>query len=137
MIALEENSNIQDFFLNNLYEKLVRGITRNDISIMIKDIIKVDSKSLIEDLCVIAFHVRDPRAGKGERQIFYDIISVLAEYDIKLVKNLMKLIPDYGCWKDLIKISQNSPTLYEDALEIFNKQLKIDSKNAKNNKGNI
>jgi hypothetical protein len=137
MMALEEESNIQDFSLNDLYEKLVRGITRNDISILINQIIKLDNKSVIEDLCVIAFHVRDPRAGKGERQIFYDIISVLTEYDIKLVKNLMKLIPDYGCWKDLIKISQSSTALHEDALEIFNKQLKIDSKNTKNNKGNI
>ena len=137
MMALEEKSNIQDFSLNDLYEKLVRGISKNDLSIMVNEIIKVENKSLIEDLCVIAFHVRDPRAGKGERQIFYDIISVLVEYDIKLVKNLMKLIPDYGCWKDLIKISQSTPALYEDALEIFNKQLKIDGKNAKNNKGNI
>jgi hypothetical protein len=92
MMALEEKSNIQDFSLNNLYEKLVRGISKNDISILVNQIIKVENKSLIEDLCVIAFHVRDPRAGKGERQIFYDIISVLAEHDIKLVKNIMKLI---------------------------------------------
>ena len=50
----------------------------------------------------ILFWARDIRGGAGERQIFRDIITYLAQYHfVSLVKNI-DLITEYGRWDDLL-----------------------------------
>ena len=50
----------------------------------------------------ILFWARDVRGGAGERQIFRDIIQLLAEAAPKVLAKNIKFIPEFGRWDDLI-----------------------------------
>ena len=53
------------------------------------------------------FHTRDCRGdGKGERQVFYSLIWHLYHYVPKTTLELMKLVPEYGYWKDFQNMVQ-------------------------------
>jgi len=62
------------------------------------------SKAFIENpktALRILFWVRDVRGGAGERQIFRDIIQLLAEVAPKVLVKNIKFIPEFGRWDDL------------------------------------
>ena len=77
----------------------------------------------IRDLFVMAFQTRDIRGGKGEKELFYHFVSALHRYRPKLVKSMMKIVPEYGCWRDMWVLLRNIPNLEESILtytsEIF------------------
>jgi hypothetical protein len=50
----------------------------------------------------VLFWVRDIRGGAGERQIFKDILTYLAENNTDVVKKNLSLIPDFGRWDDVL-----------------------------------
>jgi hypothetical protein len=52
----------------------------------------------------ILFWVRDVRGGAGERQIFRDIISYLAENHSDVLGKNLSLIPEFGRWDDLLTL---------------------------------
>jgi hypothetical protein len=54
-----------------------------------------------EDTIVLAFQTRDVRGGKGERKLFYQMVELLLKQRPHLMKGLLNLIPEYGCWRDL------------------------------------
>ena len=56
---------------------------------------------VIEDLFVLAFQTRDVRGGKGERDLFYHLIKALNAWRPETVRDLLHLVPEYGCWRDL------------------------------------
>ena len=56
------------------------------------------------DVVILAFQVRDIRGGRGERQLFYTMLSNLYLKYPSLVMELMQLIPDYGSWMDVFKL---------------------------------
>ena len=66
------------------------------------------SKAFIEDpkrAMKLLFWARDVRGGAGERQVFKDIISYMAEnHDLALKPNL-HLISEYGRFDDLLVLS--------------------------------
>lgn len=69
----------------------------------------------------ILFWARDVRGGAGERQIFRDIISYLAEnYPDSLRKNI-SLITEYGRWDDLLALEGTK--LEADAFSLIQKGL--------------
>ena len=62
------------------------------------------SKAFIENpqtALRILFWVRDVRGGAGERQIFRDVIQLLAEAAPKVLAKNIKFIPEFGRWDDL------------------------------------
>jgi hypothetical protein len=64
-----------------------------------------------EDAWLIAFQTRDVRGGKGEREVFYKMINyLLSKSDIGLSLRMLALVPEYGCWIDLIHIMEHAPT---------------------------
>lgn len=70
-----------------------------------KRLINSFSKAFSEDALTtlrIIFWVRDVRGGAGERQIFRDIISYLAENNTEVLGKNLKLIPEFGRWDDLL-----------------------------------
>jgi hypothetical protein len=82
----------------------------------------------IEELVVIAFHLRNIRGGKGLRQLFRDMMSVLYDYDRVLVTLLLPLIPEYGYWKDVFCLSMSLPHLLEPTLRLCTLQLLEDER---------
>ena len=50
----------------------------------------------------VLFWVRDVREGAGERQIFKDILTYLAENNTDVVKKNLPLIPLFGRWDDVL-----------------------------------
>lgn len=56
----------------------------------------------------ILFWARDVREGAGERQVFKDILSYLAEANLPVLQKNMHLIPEFGRWDDLLQL-EGSP----------------------------
>ena len=54
----------------------------------------------LKDLVVLTYHIRDIRGGKGERDIFYHLLSTLPP---NFAKATLKLVPEYGFWSDIVK----------------------------------
>jgi hypothetical protein len=56
----------------------------------------------------MAFQTRDVRGGKGERAIAYEMLKTLLEDSNvgSLATNILDLVPEYGCWRDLFVLAQ-------------------------------
>ena len=79
-----------------LFTMLNRGLDVEYLQDAIRKLF-VESKTHVThqyqlDLFLMAFQTRDIRGGKGEKQLFYDMIEVLYELDPRTTKNMMKLI---------------------------------------------
>ena len=82
-------------------------------------------ESAEDDAFVLAFQTRDVRGGKGERKLFYQMAEFLLKHRPHLMKGLLDLIPEYGCWDDLFSLKE--PQQIERVLEITVEQLLMDS----------
>ena len=56
------------------------------------------------DFLVMLFQTRDIRGGKGEKDLFVHMATEVIRLRPQWVGALCKLIPEYGCWKDLWRI---------------------------------
>jgi hypothetical protein len=82
----------------SLFFKTIRGLHNENLY---KYLEKSCSEDLI-DTFVIAFHVRDCRGGKGERDIGRIMLEYLLEnYPVEFQK-ILHLIPEYGRYDDLL-----------------------------------
>jgi len=55
----------------------------------------------MKDLFVLAFQTRDIRGGKGERDLFTSLFVELLVRNVHVAEAMIRLVPEYGCWKDL------------------------------------
>ena len=69
----------------------------------------------------LLFWARDVRGGAGERQIFRDIVTYLAENRTETMRKNIGLVTEFGRWDDLL-VFLGTP-LEKDALEIIAKGL--------------
>jgi hypothetical protein len=90
-----------------LFGALNRDLNKNTLTELMDS---AKETSSVEDLFVLAYHVRDILEGKGERDLFYYMILHLYKTDPHVVIRLLQHVPHYGAWFDL----QN---LLEKALE--------------------
>lgn len=84
----------------SLFFKTVRKVDDNQLE---KYFEQAYSENYI-DAYLIAFHVRDCRGGKGEREIGRKLLRMLADKDTNLFKKVISEIPEYGRWDDLVAI---------------------------------
>ena len=77
----------------------------------------------LEELMVVAFHLRNVRGGKGERQLFRDMMSIFYEYDKSLVISVLPLLPVFGYWKDVFYLSMTLPHLLVPTMQLCAMQL--------------
>ena len=49
----------------------------------------------------MAFQTRDIRGGKGEKTLFYSLMSSILAERPEWAYVLLKLVPEYGCWRDI------------------------------------
>ena len=80
----------------------------------------------IRDLFVMAFQTRDVRGGKGEKKLFYQFMNVLNRFWPLKVMEMLTLIPEYGCWRDMWELWTAVPSLTWRILEVVKKQFMED-----------
>ena len=99
------------------------------------EIVSDFSKSFNEDALLALkwlFYCRDIREGLGERRTFRVIMHYLANEYPEVVERVLKLIPEYGRWDDLVDIlSSENTELDKTIVNIIRYQLIEDTKNMK------
>ena len=70
------------------------------------------------------FYVGDIREGKGERHIFNEVMSYLADTKPELVKAVLPLIPEYGRWDEVVNLV-TSP-VRDDVIALIKDQMEKD-----------
>jgi hypothetical protein len=70
----------------------------------------------VRDLYVMAFQTRDVRGGKGEKKLFYNFFLALYRQDNVSARELLSLVPEYGCWRDMWELMHMIPELEHDIL---------------------
>jgi hypothetical protein len=107
-----------------LFTMLTRGLGAEYIEKAVDDVIASGSQCALRDLFVMAFQTRDVRGGKGERELFYKFMTVLANRRSAVAEQMVALIPIYGCWRDMWTLAERVPALrgavFVHVLETFN-----------------
>ena len=109
-----------------LSTQLVRGASAASIAKQVKALLSSGSNEEIIDTITMAFHARDVRGGKGERRIFYDMLSAVHEVKPSLAEAVLNLVPEYGSWDDMFTLAKEIPGLKEAALSEAGMQLAVD-----------
>jgi hypothetical protein len=109
-----------------LFFKAIRGIDDTTITTLMN---KSSTEDLV-DTIVLAFHTRDCRGGKGEREVGRKMLRwVLSNYPDQFAK-VMHLIPDYARWDDVTAFfpgtSESSSLTQSDLVKLFCSQLQKD-----------
>ncbi len=109
------------------YFSLVGGMRYN-----LTDALNLFMKSYYEDPILtikILFYTRDIRAGLGERDLFRYAFNALANMYPSVAKQLIKYVPEYGRYDDLLVLLDSS--IKNDVLLFIKNQLEIDINNKK------
>ena len=121
------------------------GISEGRVSLFFKAIRGIDDtklyeylqKSLEEDLIdtfIITFNCRDPRGGKGERDIGRKLLKYLFMHKPVEFSKVFHLIPEYGRWDDLLLLfpkatiakTQTHKNVQDEVVKFFCEKLKED-----------
>lgn len=106
------NNPLVDFFA-------LAGATRNNQELGLDLFKKAFSFNKLGAIRVL-FYLRDIRGGQGERQLFRNCLTYLAEYEKDTCDKLVQHVPEYGRWDDLFVLQ------IETFLPIVHKQLSDD-----------
>ena len=114
-----------------LFFKLVRNIPSEELGQLLEAVlgvarstqidkdsseqVRAQKATMVVDAFVMAFQTRNCRGGKGERDLFYKLITRMAMDFPNTVAAMMPLVPTYGSYKDwfcilsLAKDTANTP----------------------------
>jgi hypothetical protein len=94
-----------------LFFALVRGISPEKIDTQLRKLLHPSSAlseeeqgNLVADAFLLTFQTRHCRGGKGEKDIFYQMMAVLAVEYPQTVTALLPLIPHFGSFKDWFQL---------------------------------
>lgn len=87
-----------------------------------------DAKLALKSL----FYARDIRGGLGERNLFRVIINYLADNKPEILKPLVKHIPEYGRWDDLLILFNTK--VEDEVIKLIKKQIEDDLEATKEKK---
>ena len=105
---------------NALTEQLTREVP---YAFLVEAMTPFLNETALEELVVIAFHLRNVRGGKGLRQLFRDMMGIFYEFNPMLVTLLLPLIPEYGYWKDVFYLSMTLPHMLRPTMDLCVRQL--------------
>ena len=100
-----------------LFTMLNRDLEESYIRKYVSEVIRRDSWEETRDLFVMAFQTRDIRGGKGEKKLFYQFLKALHHYHPNTTRRMLKLVPEYGCWRDMWEIWSLIPELRGDLMD--------------------
>jgi hypothetical protein len=128
-----------------LFDKLVRDASKSSerVRALVEDVLadaraRGDTES-VKNLFVMAFQTRWCRGGKAEKMLFYVLVKILYTRFPAVVLRLVRLIPEYGYWKDLLSLLGECPAgagagagvdydpLHAEVWALFAQQLKTDA----------
>lgn len=111
LIINENGALINNSSLNpcvDAFNKLVRGITDENLNKYVNEILKEANESknseILIDLFLLTFHKRNCRGGEGEKLITYKLLLKLYDFYPQSVLNLISVLPIYGYYKDYFNI---------------------------------
>lgn len=90
--------------LVDLFTQLVRGAYINP------NLVTQCLAESVEDTLVLAFQTRDVRGGKGERELFRQLLTIILKARPEL-SWAINLIPEYGRWDDVWSFKGLSPII--------------------------
>ena len=105
---------------------LVRGA---DVTMIEEKLSKLLDEKHLEDAFVLSFMNRNIRGGKGERDLFYNMYSVLLKKEKSLAIDLLDLIPHYGYWNDVFELAARNKEIENNVIALVKKQLIEDEVN--------
>lgn len=92
----------------SLFTMLVRDLDAAKITRSVQAILKNGCNEMIRDLIVMAFQTRDIRGGKGERNLFYHMMTAILDERPQWARTVLELVPEYGYWKDMWQLWMNN-----------------------------
>lgn len=113
----------------DLNVQLVRSQTEEVIANGMEKILALKTDEAEEDAFVMAFHTRNVRGGKGERDVSKHMFSFLHKECPALMADLLDLVPHYGSWKDLFQLADEkhvNPSIRARVISLAATQLKKD-----------
>lgn len=105
-----------------LFTMLNRDLKECYITESVLDIIQKKDDVMLRDLLVLTFQTRDIRGGKGERTLFYNLLTAIYRSKPTLVHDFVHLIPHYGSWFDMWEIYKKCSGLILVILKCVKKQ---------------
>ncbi|MHC5216917.1 DUF2828 family protein [Enterococcus sp. LJL128] len=100
-----------------------------------QEVVALFRKAFLEDkelAMKTLFYLRDIRGGQGERRFFRIVLNDLAYNECATAKQVLKFIPEYGRWDDLLWLL--TTPLKEEVLTIVRVQFYADQWNNQQNK---
>ena len=92
----------------DLSVKCVRGADAAALQSALDSVLALKTQMALEDAFVLAFHSRNIRGGKGEKAVFQVLYDRLCMTQGIVAKELLDLIPHYGCWNDLLVLADKT-----------------------------
>lgn len=115
--------------LVELSTTLQQNISESELRESTLKVIHLNSDEALIDLLVLAFKIRDVRGGYGQRGVFYIVLTTIYEVYPGLVIRLLEIVPEYGSWKDMFMLTQQTHPIPQRIIyEIAEKQLVKDEK---------
>ena len=108
---------------------LTRGADKTLVESLLLKSLTLTTEDPEKDCFVLAFMTRAVRGGKGERELFYDLYTVLLQNREPLALDLLDLVGNYGYWNDLFTLwgkFSKTKAFESRVIEILHKQLKAD-----------
>ncbi len=115
-----------------LFTMLNRDLEASWIDEHVNKILQKQDNGMLRDLLVLAFQTRDVRGGKGERTLFYNLLSAIYRTKPTLVHEFVHLIPHYGSWFDMWEVYKKCRGLILVILKCVKKQYAEDYRNYMN-----
>ncbi len=105
----------------------VRNVSPEKLDSTMKAILALNTLQALEDAFVLAFHARNIRGGKGERDVFQTLFKTLYLEKPKIAQKCLPLISHYGCWNDVFEFAESAPDSAEHVLSMVVEQFKKDN----------
>lgn len=137
-ISYTDNNAISLLSTNNIFLDLFVNLNRdldiNSLETYLEKCLKIDPLKTI----AIIYNCRDRKNGKKEKKISNEAIYILKKNDIQLYKNnIYNYIDKFGCWKDILYISEIDPKFSFIETRLIAKKLVEDKEKLENNKNDI
>jgi hypothetical protein len=105
-----------------LFTMLNRGLEAKYIDEYVTKVFAKNIPEMSRDMFVMAFQTRDVRGGKGEKKLFQYFFKSLWGAAPDAAREMLKLVPEYGCWRDMWELVVGIPELEGSVLEVANER---------------